>query len=414
VDCHSIDSVFVPPEHRCKGYATLLVKLLREHLISEARGQPWVVSNLYSDVGPKFYSRFGWKVFESREWVIRVPSSISCSAPREDQRQGQRCLENGDLGEKGSAEPDIVTATRSILGDEWCLVSLSGGQLYCHPVKGGNYFKCNVDAFEKAETERAMTRLDGPKPQHNTVIPDVPDSKMADCFFPLNFTPLSPTPSEEDNFVLAQPPSPYLPLTPSSSSCHVSSEETPVSSMSVSSTSCISPDDSLTPRANINITLIPTVDSLLWHWCRSSFYIDLYSLPKFNWVGIARCDPGTQHMQEFLFWALDVPARKLMVLHCNVQQLDLWNTKLKEFLLRMAALYKMETVTVWDSDPELAIYFTTPPPLPFSSHPPAEPQWLLQDRVDSLSSLALWRSTSNEEGESHQVNWEWNNKMFWV
>lgn len=72
--CHSVASVFTPEMHRKKGYATEMMNLLHKKMIAK----PGVVaSNLYSDVGPVFYNRLGWKLYPSFEaWV-----DVSTSAP---------------------------------------------------------------------------------------------------------------------------------------------------------------------------------------------------------------------------------------------------------------------------------------------------------------------------------------------
>ena len=60
--CFAIASVFTPPHHRKKGYAaTMLTTLLAE--LKKRKGA--VASTLYSDVGPDFYSKFGWDPYRS-------------------------------------------------------------------------------------------------------------------------------------------------------------------------------------------------------------------------------------------------------------------------------------------------------------------------------------------------------------
>ncbi|KAJ3188782.1 hypothetical protein HDU85_004496 [Gaertneriomyces sp. JEL0708] len=68
---YSVASVFVPEQHRCKGYASSMMAHLRDHLQSLSGV---VVSNLYSDIGPDFYGRLGWKVFPHVE--LTLPARI--------------------------------------------------------------------------------------------------------------------------------------------------------------------------------------------------------------------------------------------------------------------------------------------------------------------------------------------------
>ncbi|ORZ36473.1 hypothetical protein BCR44DRAFT_1498965 [Catenaria anguillulae PL171] len=64
----SIGSVFVQAKHRGKGYAQTLMVKLREWMLAQYPQGGF--SNLYSDIGPKFYSRLGWQVYPS--------SSLKC------------------------------------------------------------------------------------------------------------------------------------------------------------------------------------------------------------------------------------------------------------------------------------------------------------------------------------------------
>ena len=71
---HGIGSVFCRAEHRGKGYAGRMMKELGKQLETwqQADGTKGVFSVLYSDIGQKFYSRFGWKVFPSTH--IQLPT----------------------------------------------------------------------------------------------------------------------------------------------------------------------------------------------------------------------------------------------------------------------------------------------------------------------------------------------------
>ncbi|RIA83623.1 hypothetical protein C1645_785921 [Glomus cerebriforme] len=68
--CYSIASVFTPAEHRKNGYASYMMELLGKKL--KENFQEVGFSFLYSDVGPVFYSRHGWKVFEHKEIQFNI------------------------------------------------------------------------------------------------------------------------------------------------------------------------------------------------------------------------------------------------------------------------------------------------------------------------------------------------------
>ncbi|KIY01179.1 uncharacterized protein Z520_02731 [Fonsecaea multimorphosa CBS 102226] len=64
---HGIASVYTRPEYRGKGYAGRMMAELGKRLESwqTSTGAPNPFSVLYSDIGQKFYAKFGWKVFPS-------------------------------------------------------------------------------------------------------------------------------------------------------------------------------------------------------------------------------------------------------------------------------------------------------------------------------------------------------------
>jgi GNAT superfamily N-acetyltransferase len=70
LDCISVAIVFICPEFRGLGLGTLMMRLLRERLSQLGA----VVSNLYSDVGRRFYSRpeLGWMPFSTAQMVADV------------------------------------------------------------------------------------------------------------------------------------------------------------------------------------------------------------------------------------------------------------------------------------------------------------------------------------------------------
>ena len=67
VKAHGIGSVFTRSEHRGKGYAGRMMTELGKNLTTwqQPNGDKGLFSVLYSDIGVKFYSRFGWKAFPS-------------------------------------------------------------------------------------------------------------------------------------------------------------------------------------------------------------------------------------------------------------------------------------------------------------------------------------------------------------
>lgn len=67
--CHGVGSVFARPEFRGRGYAGRMLKELAKKLDTwQSEDQPrkqGVFSVLFSDIGKKFYTRYGWKPFVS-------------------------------------------------------------------------------------------------------------------------------------------------------------------------------------------------------------------------------------------------------------------------------------------------------------------------------------------------------------
>lgn len=61
---HGIGSVFCPVEGRGRGYAGRMMELLGEEL-KRFDGEKGAFSVLWSDIGPKFYARYGWDVYKS-------------------------------------------------------------------------------------------------------------------------------------------------------------------------------------------------------------------------------------------------------------------------------------------------------------------------------------------------------------
>jgi len=74
VTSHGIGSVYCRPEYRGKGYAGTMIKELGKKLETfqqpkESKGR---FSVLYSDIGPKFYARHGWRPFPSTHISLKT------------------------------------------------------------------------------------------------------------------------------------------------------------------------------------------------------------------------------------------------------------------------------------------------------------------------------------------------------
>ena len=59
----AIASVYTSIDYRKKGYATEMMKLL----LIECKKQGCIASILYSDIGPLFYAKLGWKLYPSKQ-----------------------------------------------------------------------------------------------------------------------------------------------------------------------------------------------------------------------------------------------------------------------------------------------------------------------------------------------------------
>ncbi|KAF9937674.1 hypothetical protein BGZ75_002055 [Mortierella antarctica] len=74
VQVMSIASVFTPVQYRGHGYASHMMKLLWKDIEAMER---IAFTTLYSDVGPKFYGRLGWKPMRSDELVIPTSHPVA-------------------------------------------------------------------------------------------------------------------------------------------------------------------------------------------------------------------------------------------------------------------------------------------------------------------------------------------------
>ncbi|CAG8798779.1 1497_t:CDS:1, partial [Racocetra persica] len=79
--CYCITALFTPPKYRNMGYATIMMKLLNDKLKCEFKAS---FSYLYSEIGPDFYSRLGWKIFPHKEIRFKVDNKfLAASADSE-------------------------------------------------------------------------------------------------------------------------------------------------------------------------------------------------------------------------------------------------------------------------------------------------------------------------------------------
>jgi len=500
VTCYSIDSVFVSPQFRGKGYASIMVKLLREHLISltQHSEKPYVLSNLYSDVGPKFYAKFGWKVFDSKEWVIDLPprsttasikktslarvglgklspthlhkgtSHIPVPPPGPSASNGMAtaAVVTGmahtpatEVSDEESEEPDIVGLLCDILGPTWELAAcpdLQSERLHLVPLDGSRSTSDDFleQNFEQEERARAIGRID----PHYTQFP-VASLGTVEVDFVLGMKDtgvLSPPSSggSEDAFgdqltvstPIAIPPTPNS----SASSAAMSMSISPPDDGALLTPPSIEPIPPLpSPAPALKAVLFPTLDCFQWHWSRSRFYAQAYHLAPFNWVGLVQRSRHTGPAASFsklLFWSLDLPEKKLLVLHWRFPEQE-WTGPIKKALIAIARHYSMTRITVWDSESNQASYMTFPatsttaanfgsylsethPTVATSSSSPMEVEfgpmlsphrdeddtlhWQLEDRHESLSSLGVWSSSCSPDGLGEYTHWECNQKIFWV
>ncbi|KAI8837563.1 hypothetical protein BC829DRAFT_493151 [Chytridium lagenaria] len=71
---YGIASVFTPLKHRGKGYASTMLKLLESELKSRKHS---LGSILFSDIGPTFYNRLGWKPYSTATIEMKVSNEMN-------------------------------------------------------------------------------------------------------------------------------------------------------------------------------------------------------------------------------------------------------------------------------------------------------------------------------------------------
>lgn len=70
---YGIASVFCRASLRGRGYASQMMKLLSDQL----RKENFLGGALWSDIGPVFYARFGWKAYPSRHSSVAIATAFS-------------------------------------------------------------------------------------------------------------------------------------------------------------------------------------------------------------------------------------------------------------------------------------------------------------------------------------------------
>jgi hypothetical protein len=68
--CWAIGSVFTASENRGRGYASRMMGLM----YTKCKESGCISSTLYSDIGPVFYDRLGWKIHPSVSGIFDVKS----------------------------------------------------------------------------------------------------------------------------------------------------------------------------------------------------------------------------------------------------------------------------------------------------------------------------------------------------
>jgi hypothetical protein len=142
----SIASVFCPPSNRGKGYATLLMRFLSTKFHDDGI----LASNLYSDIGPTFYTRLGWNAKSSDQCTFEVPSVPPTAAgviplETEDQVKAVLAADDNELAhELEATEGTAVYCEPTFEAIEW---------LWCR----SNYFLRHPQGKVPVPPETKMT-----------------------------------------------------------------------------------------------------------------------------------------------------------------------------------------------------------------------------------------------------------------
>ncbi|OQR80857.1 hypothetical protein ACHHYP_17115 [Achlya hypogyna] len=108
VDAWSVASVFTPPTHRKKGYAGAMLAAFKHRC--HASSAPFVVSNLYSDIGRDFYAQKGWLPTPSDEIEIPVSFELPLAPPGTESYQLHTIATRADLEKITRMDEATVTA----------------------------------------------------------------------------------------------------------------------------------------------------------------------------------------------------------------------------------------------------------------------------------------------------------------
>jgi hypothetical protein len=136
-NCYAIETVFTPVQHRKKGFASLLLKDTQIQMMNRAGT---IASTLYSDIGPSYYHKLGWKFHESKSLLASI-KSIGCEGIEEctifDITQAKEIFKNVEAEiekELLEKEEDTFVLLPSFSIIEWWF---NQGKFYCDHFQPG-------------------------------------------------------------------------------------------------------------------------------------------------------------------------------------------------------------------------------------------------------------------------------------
>ena len=114
VIAHGVASVFCPPKHRGKGYASRLMEEVGKRLRTwqDQGTQKTLFSVLYSDIGKDFYAARGWQPFPSAHISLRAEAVPEQPAVKVE------LLEAEDLPELCAIDERLLRKRLSKMGDQ--------------------------------------------------------------------------------------------------------------------------------------------------------------------------------------------------------------------------------------------------------------------------------------------------------
>lgn len=143
--CYAIASVYTPKAHRKKGYAKIMMEMIK---IMVAEDPKCLASTLYSDIGPVYYHQVGWTLHKSESLFLSVSDEFHFpqQAEFEDLFIQARQLDSIFLEDKKSV---IDTIRRNSIGIQFASFP-SNDSVEWFFVRGVFYAK----AFNKLTPER--------------------------------------------------------------------------------------------------------------------------------------------------------------------------------------------------------------------------------------------------------------------